>query len=468
MRRQSREFLVVVSYHALKPLMPARSGARRAGRRVALLARYPDRDRAMPQFISNHGLRMIEAALRSAPPDGLELGVWDLRGGSVEEVAHQLLAFDPDVAGFSAYLWSFPFFVEVARLLKDDDPTRLVVFGGPSARPSMLQQPPFRGAETWVDVLVINDGEQTFREIVVASDRSASALAGVAGIALPSLQGLSGGWVETAPRPLADLNELPSPYEMDLVQADGLAVLQTYRGCPFTCSFCEWGTLESPKRVRGVGELQREFEGMARQPVQGALLVDAGLNLNANGFRNLREAADRHGFFEHRSLICEVYPAKVRPEHLAFLGSVGQALVGIGLQSFDNKVLAHVERSYDEARFEQTLHALKAVAGVAIEIILGLPGDTPENFRNSFERARSLPCALRVYHCVVLPSALMVRAPAEYALDYDPVTLKMRSCLGWSEQALREECEFMTRCTQADRGWTGQFFWVFPPPRGPR
>jgi radical SAM superfamily enzyme YgiQ (UPF0313 family) len=249
-----------------------------------------------------------------------------------------------------------------------------------------------------------------------------------------------------------------------LVPGGGLAVLQTYRGCPFTCSFCEWGTLESPQRVRGVAELQREFDGMARQPVQGALLVDAGLNLNPNAFRHLREAADRHGFFEHRNLICEVYPAKVRPEHLDFLGSVGNALVGIGLQSFDNAVLAQVERHYDEARFEQTLHALKAVAGVAIEVILGLPGDSPENFRKTFERARSLPCALRVYHCVVLPSALMVRAPPEHALDYDPVSLKMHACLGWTAAALQAECEFLAREAAGQGGQVGQFFWTFPPP----
>ena len=109
------------------------------------------------------------------------------------------------------------------------------------------------------------------------------------------------------------------------------------------------------------------------------------------------------------------------------------------------------------------------MAGVAIEIefeiILGLPGDTPENFRRSFARARALPCALRVYHCVVLPSALMVWSPPEYMLDYDPVTLKMHSCLGWSVQALRDECEFVTRCAQADRGRVGQLFWVFPPLR---
>jgi radical SAM superfamily enzyme YgiQ (UPF0313 family) len=450
----------------LLPLMPqrsARSAPRRSGRRVALVARYPERDRAMPQFISNHGLRMVEAALRSRAPEGLELRVWDLEGGSVDAVARELIAFDPDVVGCSAYLWSFPFLVELARLLKEDDARRLVVFGGPSARPSMLRQPPFRTAHEWIDVLVINDGEQTFVEIVEAEDRRAQALSGVRGIALPSLQSLGDGWMLTPERPLADLNDLPSPYEMDLVHAGGLAVLQTYRGCPFTCSFCEWGTLESPQRVRGVQELERELSGMARQPVQGALLVDAGLNLNSAAFRNLRDAAERHDFFERRMLICEVYPAKVRPEHIRFLGSIGRALVGIGLQSFDNEVLAHVDRSYDEARFEQTLEELRAVAGVAVEIILGLPGDSPESFRRSFERARGLGCALRVYHCVVLPSALMVRAPPEYHMNYDPVSLKMRSCLGWTEQALQAECDFVSREVRKAGGWPGEFFWVFPP-----
>lgn len=416
----------------------------------------------MPGFISNHGLRMVEASLRSSGIPGLEVRVWDLMEATVEGLAQELVDFDADVVGFSAFIWSFPFFVEVARLVKGDDPGRLIVFGGPSARPSMMGQAPFRAARDWVDVLVINDGEVTFSEIAASDDRSPQALAKVQGIALPAVD----GWMETPARPAVDLNEMPSPYEMDLVPHGGLAVLQTYRGCPFTCSFCEWGTLESPRRVRGVEELCREFDGMARAPVNGAILVDAGLNLNPHSFRNLREATERNGFLEGRNLICEVYPAKVRQEHIDFLGSVGQALVGIGLQSFDNEVLAHVERSYDEARFEQTMHELKSVAAVAVEIILGLPGDTPENFRRSFERARRLPVALRVYHCVVLPSALMVRAPANYAMDYDPVSLKMRSCLGWGEQQLAAECEYVTRCAERDGGRSGQFFWIFPPPDG--
>ncbi len=309
---------------------------------------------------------------------------------------------------------------------------------------------------------MINEGEETFRDIVAEADRSAGALMRLTGVAVR----VDGRWRESPPRPLGDLNLLPSPYDLRLVPPGGLGILQTYRGCPFTCSFCEWGTLESPKRVRDVDSLAREFGSMADLGLRAALLADAGLNLNNGAFLNLREAVDRSGFLSDRGLICEVYPATVRRDHLDFLRGVGNPYVGVGLQSFDTAVLAGVERKYDEARFEQTLHALTEVAVVAVEIIMGLPGDNPEGFRRNFEQARRLPCALRVYHCVVLPSALMVRSPPEHALDYDPVSLKMRSCLGWSRLALMDEAMFLTREAARSGGQSGEFFWIFPPPSG--
>jgi radical SAM superfamily enzyme YgiQ (UPF0313 family) len=431
----------------------------RSGRRVALLARYPDHDPAMPQFIPNYGLRMVEAAVRSAAFPDVSVKVWDLFDGEAEVVAREIIAFDPDIIGFSAYLWSFQFFCAVASLVKQDDPSRLIVFGGPSARPAMFALAPFKAYERDIDLLVINEGEETFVEIVALKDRSATALRDLQGVAVQEDR----NWIETPPRPLANLDGLRSPYAMNLMQHGGLGVLQTYRGCPFTCSFCEWGTMESPKRVRDVDALSGELHAIARHHVQAALLVDAGLNLNRNAFINLRRSAQESGFFERHGLICEVYPAAVQQEHLDFLASVSDAYVGIGLQSFDNSVLANVERNYDERKFDETFAKLSSVANLAVEIILGLPGDSPEAFRRSFERARGLRCALRVYHCVVLPSGLMVRSPPEHELDYDPLSLKMNACLGWSQKALEAECAFLDGEAHRVGGRSGQFFWTFPP-----
>jgi radical SAM superfamily enzyme YgiQ (UPF0313 family) len=421
---------------------------------------YPVADPAMPDRISNHGLRMVEATLRAANIDDLDLHVYDLHDASTDELVEELVQLDPDIVAFSAYLWSFPLFAKVAEQLYRDDPTRLLIFGGPSARPSMFDQLPFRKTREAADVLIINEGELTTLEIVKAQDRRADSLASVHGIA----QWCGDAWRETPGRPLADLNQLPSPYVMNLVPPGGLGVLQTYRGCPYTCAFCEWGTMESPKRVRTAENLAEEFHGMVRAQVTGALLVDAGLNLNGRAFDQLEIAAEKTGFFEQRKLICEVYPAKVTDQHIRFLSNVGQPLVGVGLQSFDNEVLAHVDRSFDEGRFESNMERLASVARVAIEIIMGLPGDSPEQFRRSFYRARSFPCALRVYHCCVLPSALMIRSPPEHALNYDPVSLKMRSCLGWTEEAMILECEFLNEQARLEGGQIGDYFWVFSAP----
>jgi radical SAM superfamily enzyme YgiQ (UPF0313 family) len=433
---------------------------KRSGRRIALLALSAQPDPAMPLTIPNHGVRMVAAALAAARLPDMELRIYDMRERDPLGLFNDLLAYDPDVIGFSCYLWSLPEFADLARTLHRDDPRRLLVFGGPSARPSMLSLPPFRDLQGVVDVLVLNEGEHSMVEIVALKERTPQALAQIAGLALP----VAGGWKETMPRELGDLNELASPYVMDLSPHRGIGVLQTYRGCPLTCSFCEWGTLGSPRRVREVDNLTAELNAMARHEVNGALLVDAALNLNNHAFANLHEASKRSGFFNERHLICEVHPAKLRQEHLDFLSLVARPMVGIGLQSFDDHVLESVERNHDQTRFDETLHQLIDVSSVALEIILGLPEDDPETFLRTFERARSLPCALRVYHCVVLPSALMVRAPAHYNMDYDPYTLKIRSCSGWSEQRLNDICEFLNRETERAGGARGEFFWVFPPP----
>ena len=256
----------------------------RGGRRVALLARYPDRDRAMPQFIPNLGLYMVEAELRASNLPDLHVRVWDVEGGEndVERVAAEVVAFDPDIVGCSVYLWSFPFFLDLACVLKDDDPSRLIVFGGPSARPVMLDHEPHQMKAKAVDLLVAGEGEVTFRDVVAVRDRSPDQLMRIAGVALR----VDGAWCETPGRPLGDLNELASPYAMNLIPPRGLGVLQTYRGCPFTCSFCEWGTMELPKRVRTAGSLGAEFAAMERMGLAAVLLADAGLNLNQAAFQS--------------------------------------------------------------------------------------------------------------------------------------------------------------------------------------
>jgi radical SAM superfamily enzyme YgiQ (UPF0313 family) len=438
----------------------ARSEVKRNGNRVALVSTYPKPDPALPERISNHGMRMVEASARSAYGENIDVHVFDLHDATADELADALIEVDPDVIGFSSYLWSLPLFADAIPQLVEDDPSRLIVLGGPSAQPAMLDQVPFHPIREMVDVLVMGEGELAFVEILESS-RDQDALGALAGVA----QWIDGNWHVTKSRPLGDLNELASPYVQGIVPSGGLSVMQTYRGCPFSCSFCEWGVMESPKRVRTKHHLVEELHAMEKIRTTGVLMVDAGLNLNAKAFTELESAAQETGYLKNRKLISEIYPSKINDRHLRFLEEVGEPMVGVGLQSFDANALTEVERSFDEVKFDQNVAALNELGNVAIEIILGLPGDSPATFRETFWRARSYPCTLRVYHCVVLPSALMVRSPPEHELNYDPKWLKMISCLGWSADELTEECEFLNEYARSNLDLIGEFLWVFSPPQ---
>ncbi len=432
---------------------------KRLGRRVALLAWYPAENPAMPPFIPNMGMYMIAAALNAAGIEGLDLRIWDERTRSAQDVAAEIAAFDPDIIGGSAFLWSLPALVETARLLARDDPTRLIVLGGPSARPNMLALAPFRDAAEHVDVLVEGEGEAIFTALVQAPDRSAEALSRIPGVTLRQ----NGAWTRSPPAPRAVLDLLASPYRQGLIPAGGIGLMETYRGCPFTCSFCEWGVMEAPKNVLSTARIAGEFAAMDRLGLNALLLADAGLNLNAQAFTQLRRAADETGFLKHRALIAEVYPKSLTEDHIRFLEKVGAPHIGVGLQSFDDATLRHVERKFDPSRLGGLLQVLRSVASVTTEIIMGLPGDTPDRFLHSFARARALGTGLRVYHCAVLPSALMARAPAEDVMDYDEVTLKMRSCRGWPQGSLDQMAQRMSDEASAAGGASGDYFWVFPP-----
>lgn len=433
---------------------------KRTGRKVCLIGLYPKRDPAMPEKISNHGLRMVEATLKASLLPGLEVSVLDLVDTLADDLFEEIVELDPDIVGFSTYLWSLPTFDQAARKLHKQDPARTLVFGGPSARPAMFNQIPFHRLREVADILVTGEGEQAFLEIVTSGQRSFDQWKRIPGLSLWN----GNAWFDTPPRSLSDLNDLASPYTMKIVPHGGLAVLQTYRGCPFTCAYCEWGTMESPKRVRTQEHLIQELTALQISNPIGALMVDAGLNLNERAFHELAKAAKTTGYFKNKRLICEVYPAKIQKHHLEFMSNVGEPLIGVGLQSFDKKALTTMERTLEEEKFDAHIEQMNSIAHVAIEIIMGLPGDSPQTFRETFWRARNYPCTLRVYHCVVLPSALMVRSPPEHRLKYDPVSLKMISCLGWSVEAIVQECRFLSSMADQCGGATGEFLWVFPPP----
>jgi len=428
--------------------------------RIALVSLSPDLAQGDRMSIfPSYGVRRIQAALTADPAlQDCEVRLIDRRCASVEELLSALLEFDPQLVGFSTYIWSMSTVAAVATQLKQLRPETTIILGGPSARPEVFNLPPYTHAAKFVDALVVSDGEETFREIAALRDRSSASLANVAGLALLS----PFGWTRTSERiPNPDLDTIASPFLQKLMPANHVAYLETFRGCPLSCMFCQWGVMDSKRRF-SVDYLKRELRAIKETTPQFTYLVDAALNLNLAAFRNLVEADNEVGFFANNPLICEVYPNLLTSEHLRFLEKSGHVHAGVGVQSLDPKVLSSADRPFKPQHLRPVIEQLLQFGLVDVEIILGLPGDTPDQFRRTLDEALSLSCSVRVFRCLILPDALMTRAPREYQIRFDPHTLMMTSCHTWPERDLVATQEYVTGLADANPyGLTGDYWWHF-------
>ncbi len=99
--------------------------------------------------------------------------------------------------------------------------------------------------------------------------------------------------------------------------------------CPMSCTFCEWELPISREGAFSEDYLTRELEALAAHDAPAVFNVDAGLNLNAQAFRNLVAAEKKVGFLKKFWLGCEIYPSKITDEHLEFLSQCGPSYLAL-------------------------------------------------------------------------------------------------------------------------------------------
>ncbi len=438
-----------------------------ASRRIVLacLTPRPDGEELGRLELPSYGVRRIQAAVVGDPERPAHIvELIDLGRDDVAGYAREILAFEPEIVGFSIYVWSTACLIDVAREIRRRRPGCLIVFGGPSARRALFDLDAYRDPARYLDAIVEGDGEAIFREMADLPELTRETLATVPGATVRA----AAGWRKIPNRvAAADLNQIPSPFQIGLCAPNEVAYVESYRGCPLSCRFCEWGASDKFKSTFSVDYLTRELQAFQALRPPAVFLLDAGLNLNLQAFRNLREANRRTGALSEALFWAEIYPSVVRDEHFEFLGEIGPAYLGVGMQSMDPEVLRLHQRPSDSPRFERIVRELAAITNIELQIIFGLPGDTPEGFRRTLGYALSLPASVRVYHCLVLPDALMTRALPEWNVEFHPVDLAMKSCLGWSADAIGAMREELDRAARRAGGNSGRFWWSFPRSLGP-
>ena len=304
----------------------------------------------------------------------------------VEEGVNRLLS--ANIVGFSTYVWNFRLSLEIARRLKKQKPEILIVFGGPQVPDEaevFLSQFPF------IDVVCHGEGEQVFCSIVESYPSKDWG-------DIPSISYFddNGAFINhpQAPR-IKDLDIIPSPYlngffealMLENPQNEWLSLWETNRGCPFSCTFCDWGSATASKVYRF--ELERllaEIDWFADKKVEFVFCCDANFGILSRDTQIAQYAADiksRTGYPQALSVQNTKNATDRAYETQKILNTSGLSKgVDLALQSIDKNTLESVKRANISIETYEILQQRFTSDGVATftDIILGLPGETYESY----------------------------------------------------------------------------------------
>ena len=312
---------------------------------------------------------------------------------------------DPAVACFSVCLWNYNLSLEVARLVKEKWPTCTVIFGGPSA--------PFESLPANVDYVINGEGEKKFVNI------------------------LCPGLVDEGQE--KDLDIYPSPYtsgEYDsmLGEMNFQAIIETNRGCPFTCTYCFWGQggLSQKMRFHSLDHIRDEAEWIGRNKIKYVFCADANFGMFGRDVEvaKIYAAVKKKYGYPDKFRVCYGKNAQESIYKTAkILHKAGLAkAITLSKQTNNPDALKNIRRSNIKSSVYDYLQERYNAEDIPtyVELILGLPGETLQSFKNGVQEAIKTKTNLLIYHCSVLPNTEM--AKEAYKEKHGIKTIRLPMC----------------------------------------
>jgi radical SAM superfamily enzyme YgiQ (UPF0313 family) len=299
-----------------------------------------------------------------------------------------------DIVGFSTYVWNKNYNYALARRLKEINPDCLIFFGGPEmpiTKKNIFEKLPF------IDVVIKSEGEIILRQLLDAVSNN---------MPWDDIKGLlinrDGVAVDTGDgERISSLEDMPSPYltgVFDKIMAETTdvewnATVETNRGCPYACTFCDWGSLTYNKVKKfNLERVFAELEWIGANGCGFVTITDANFGMfverdNAIADK-LIEVQEKYGCPNSFSMS---WAKDQKPEVFDIVFKLiknpkfNQGLT-VSVQSMDLDVLENIKRKNLAQHKIENIFALcdKNNVPVYTEIILGLPGETKDTWKEGF------------------------------------------------------------------------------------
>jgi putative methyltransferase len=322
---------------------------------------------------------------------------------SVPANLERLSTHPPDVIGLSSYTWNWDLQCEIARWAKRQNPNCIVVAGGP--------EPDYKDREFflkhgYIDAVAVKDGELPFTSILETVLGGGRDFRHIPGLYLPQRSIAPDVPVDSAaPIIFTGPAQVPqvfdySPYVEQselyerIVPSFGphrplMVTWETNRGCPYACSFCDWGSATMSKvRKFDMARLEAEADWFGRFGVALVMIADANFGILPRDVDIAdRLAAVRAKYGYPRALYYS--SAKNNPDRVVQIarrthaaGLTAQHI--LALQHTDDGVLAATERSNIPTVKYRAVVSRLIESGInsEVQLILGIPGDTVDKWKD--------------------------------------------------------------------------------------
>ena len=343
----------------------------------------------------------------------------------IEDLDKAIHTSPPTILGMSCYCWNRNVDIEMFKMLLKKNPHALTVMGGPNFPADAPSQQKFFDEYQEVDVYVPIDGEMGFANIVkhaleANSEEDIKKKVLEKPIDNCVTRGSDGKIQFTIiGERIRDLDEIPSPYLTGLMDKfiDGrlIPIMQTNRGCPFSCTFCTDGS-DKVKIINrfSMERVKSEIDYISkRMPKKTHSLYISDLN-----FGMYPRDLDICNYISETQLKCG-FPRKVvtttgknnKQNIIKSIKSLsGTMSLLMSVQSMDKGVLKNIKR--ENISLDQMLALAPAIKEAGLptssECILGLPGETFESHLDSLRQlVQAQMNEIIVHACILLDGAEM-------------------------------------------------------------
>jgi len=383
---------------------------------------------------------------------------------------------NPSVLLFSCFMWNWNLNCEIAKVIKEKYPNCLIIYGG-QHQPLSDRNKGFFKKYPYIDILIHGEGEEIVEKILLKSDN----LKEIIGITL-NLNNKE--FITPSRKRLDEIKDCPSPFldgSFDWIIKKNKedknysfhATVESARGCPFSCAFCEIGEQYYQKIKTSYDKTKREIDWLAKNKIE--YITDANSNFGImfgpdyDLAKYVVEVKKKYGYPKaFRVTWAKGQADKVLQIAKLFEEAGVQKGMTIALQSMNKKVLTAIQRkNVDGGKLREFIQTYeKENISSYVELIWGLPEETLESFINgvTYIMEEGYHNYLDIHLMMLLPNA-PISEPG-YKERYGLKTMKAQprfSHRSNPEQLVDDTVEFVTEAnsfTKEDWIEGHQFRWL--------